>query len=210
MTTYALINNDGSVAHTVTPGNDDDVAAGKFGPVDRLQPVPPGVSDLRYVVERMYFHSVDGWRHRLPAPSGHHRWSGETWVVDLDGIRASLVEAVRREMDTRIYAPIAYQGAVFDADALSRERITRVMYRLERGDGLPPGWRGWRDGENNMHWADSTEESAWSELRGLATVIENREQAVLLAAWIHKDTLGGLTDVDALLMYDTTADWPSD
>ena len=35
-----------------------------------------------------------------------------------------------------------------------------------------------------------------------------REQALLVASWTHKANIAALTDIDTILSYDVTANWP--
>lgn len=103
--------------------------------------------------------------------------------------------------------PVSSNGALFDADRLSRERIMGTLLRLLRGDGLPAGWVGWRDRNNQMHQGQGTAISVQAMLSGLARAIEDREQALLLSAWFHKQTIDALPEED-VVAYDTTTGWP--
>jgi len=120
----------------------------------------------------------------------------------------ALADRVPAELAWRITSPVAVAGTAFDADATARERISGMIARLQRGDGLPVGWLGWRDAENVMHWADDSAEAVLAHLTALARAIEDREQALLVASWRHKAAIAALPDVDAILAYDVTADWP--
>ena len=78
-----------------------------------------------------------------------------------------------------------------------------------RGDGLPAGWVGWRDAANEMRWADDDAPTVLTNLTVLARAIEDREQALLVASWAHKDNIAELEDIDAIAAYDVTAGWPT-
>jgi hypothetical protein len=154
------------------------------------------------------FYLKDGEVRVRPAqPSEFYRWDSdvESWVFDWDGVRETLTKRVNIEIGRRIYLPC--NG--FDADPVSRERIGRMITRLERGDGFPVGWIGWRDAENQMHWANETPEQVLVHLQELSRAIEDREQALLVAGWTHKANIEALTDIDAILAYDITSGWPS-
>ena len=71
------------------------------------------------------------------------------WLPNLDAARESKRQQVDAELGIRLYLPC--NG--FDADEISRERISGMIARLQRGDGLPTDWMGWRDADNNLHWA---------------------------------------------------------
>ena len=60
-----------------------------------------------------------------------------------------------------------------------------------------------------MHWAADDAATVLTSLTALSRAIENREQALLIAAWQHKAAIAALTSVEALLAYDVTAGWPA-
>lgn len=111
--------------------------------------------------------------------------------------------------DVKSSTPIIVFGIAFDADRVSRERISGTIARLQRGDGLPAGWLGWRDAANEMHWVDDDAPTVLANLVSLSRAIEDREQALLIVAWQHKAAIASLTDIDAILSYDVTAGWPA-
>lgn len=131
-------------------------------------------------------------------------WDFKQWIPNLDAGRTKRIQQITHELSTRLYLP--YNG--FDADPVSRERISGMIARLQRGDGLPDGWIGWRDASNQMHWVNDDASTVLSNLVELARGIENREQALLVASWNHKTNINALTDIDSVISYDTTAGWP--
>ncbi len=135
----------------------------------------------------------DGWERKLA--------TGFSSLLEVQ--QANRVDEVSRELARRLYLPC--NG--FDADKTSRERISGMIARLQRGDGLPAGWMGWRDTENNMHWGTDDAATVLANLTALSRAIEDREQALLVASWTHKANISALTDIDAILAYDTTAGW---
>jgi hypothetical protein len=138
-------------------------------------------------------------------PSPYHAWDWPTksWIADLSAAASARARDVAIELDRRNSAPCAG----FDADKLSRDRISSMIARLQRGDGLPAGWIGWRDASNDMHWVADDAATVLANLTALSRAIENREQALLIAAWQHKAAIAALTSVEALLAYDVTAGW---
>lgn len=140
-------------------------------------------------------------------PSPHHEWDWPTksWLPNLNAARESKLQQVAAELDARLYLPC--NG--FDADAVSRERISGTIARLQRGDGLPAGWMGWRDASNQQRWAADDAATVLASLVALSRALEDREQALLIASWQHKANLNALEDFNAILSYDTTAGWPS-
>jgi len=142
---------------------------------------------------------------RPSQPSPHHEWDWTTksWFPNLDAAKAAKKAEIEAELVRRLYLPC--NG--FDADKISRERISGMIARLQRGDGLPAGWLGWRDASNDMHWVADDAATVLANLTALSRAIENREQALLIAAWQHKAAIAALTSVEALLAYDVTAGW---
>ena len=138
-------------------------------------------------------------------PSPHHDWDWPTksWLPNLDAARESKLQQVTAELNKRLYLPC--NG--FDADKTSRERISGMIARLQRGDGLPAGWMGWRDAGNAYHWADDDAATVLANLTALSRAIEDREQALLVAGWTHKANIAALTDIHAILAYDVTTVW---
>ena len=143
---------------------------------------------------------------RRPArPSPHHEWDWPTksWLPNLDGAKAAKKTEIETELSRHLYLPC--NG--FDADKLARERISGMIARLQRGDGLPAGWLGWRDANNDMQWAADDAATVLASLTALSRAIENREQALLVASWQHKANIAALTDIHAILAYDVTTGW---
>ena len=140
-------------------------------------------------------------------PSPHHEWNWPTksWLPNLDAVREAKLLQVSTELNARLYLPC--NG--FDADKVSRERISGTIVRLQRGDGLPAGWMGWRDAANEMHWADDDPATVLANLTALSRAIEDREHALLVASWTHKANIAALEDIDAILAYDVTKNWPT-
>lgn len=148
----------------------------------------------------------DGLRLKPARPSPYHFWGVEleAWLPNLDAACNARLQEVSAELNTRLYLPC--NG--FDADKISRERISGMIARLQRGDGLPAGWVGWRDASNQQQWAEDDAATVLANLTALARAIEDREQALLVASWAHKANIAALEDIDAILSYDVAANWP--
>ena len=140
-------------------------------------------------------------------PSHHHEWDWATksWLPNLDAAREAKKQEVASDLSRRLYLPC--NG--FDADKVSRDRISGMIARLQRGDGLPAGWMGWRDAANEMHWTNDEPATVLANLTALSRAIEDREQALLVAGWTHKANIAALEDIDAILSYDVTKNWPT-
>ena len=164
-----------------------------------------GVEDDSFILASVYW--KEGWKVRPVRPSNWHTWdtTTESWLPNLDAARKEKLQSVATELNARLYLPCSG----FDTDNVSRERISGTIARLQRGDGLPVGWVGWRDANNDMHWAADDAATVLANLVALSRSIEDREQALLVAAWQHKAIIAALTDIDAILAYDVTANWPT-
>ena len=140
-------------------------------------------------------------------PSPYHEWDWTTksWLPNLDAARESKLQQVAVELNARLYPPC--NG--FDADAVSRARISGMIARLQRGDGLPAGWVGWRDASNQQQWAEDDAATVLANLVALSRAIEDREQALLVASWQHKANIAALEGIDAIQGYDVSAGWPA-
>lgn len=145
-----------------------------------------------------------------PGPSHTWDWNSRSWVIDFDVERLRLQSLIESTLANLLYQPIACHGAAFDADRTARERITNTILRLQSGAGLPAGWIGWRDADNAMHWAEADAGDVLLHLQALSRAIEDREQALLIAAWAHKAAVGALAeaeDAEGLVGYDVYTGW---
>lgn len=194
---YYVENKEGRITYVITYASLDYVPEGYLGVLE---------SNLQDVVERGYIKNGT-IKTSLKSPSNFHIWDNdsETWLPNLDAARNAKLQEVATELNKRLYLPC--NG--FDADKTSRERISGMIARLQRGDGLPAGWVGWRDHNNQQHWAEDDAATVLANLSALSRAIEDREQALLVASWQHKANIEALTGIDAILAYDVTAGWPS-
>jgi hypothetical protein len=139
-------------------------------------------------------------------------WNADVWRWVSQPTLGALVRRMQAQVDVQVElrtaAPIWFDGALFDADATSRGRISGLLQQLVLGLGLPAGWVGWRDADNAMHWSAASADDVRASLAALARAISDREQALLCAAWRHKTALGMLTTIDDVLAYSLTAGWP--
>lgn len=110
--------------------------------------------------------------------------------------QANALQSVADELARRLHLPVTVEGSPFDADKVSRDRITGMILRLNQGRGLPDGWMGWRDYDNAMHWADATDAEVLAHLTALSEAIENREQALLVTGWTLKAQIEAAATVD--------------
>lgn len=166
-----------------------------------------GNDDITGLINSYYYY-VDEWRPIPTPPINDLRWCyfdgrSEAWVIDLDAAKAAKKADIESGLTNRLYLPC--NG--FDADKVSRERISGMIARLQRGDGLPAGWVGWRDASNQQQWVTDDAATVLANLTALSRAIEDREQALLVASWTHKANIAALTDIDTILAYDTTAGW---
>lgn len=139
-----------------------------------------------------------------PAPSQSHRWdwSIKSWVADLGAARASRKQHIDAEREQRNALPIAYQGALFDADIQAQRNISAWQTQLAAGAVLPADFV-WRDANNVNHPADA------AFVHGLGAAITLRGTQLYQAAWAHKVALDALTSMNAILAYDVTTGWPA-
>ena len=121
-------------------------------------------------------------------------------------LRDRLRLRVKAELAKRFDAPVSCAGTLIDADAQARENIQGLITRIERGDGLTPGWTGWRTYDNGMVWAGWTAEQVLEGLYAVSRAIEDRKQALYQAKWTHDEAIETLADLTG---YDVTAGWPA-
>ena len=198
MKKFVFISN-GEPVSTIIPSDGEDISNG----VDLFE-VPFDLQD-EYIYSHIYFDNGI-LKYRPQRPGQFFNWASalNEWLPNLDAARSAKLQEVSAELNRSLYLPC--NG--FDADKVSRERISGMIARLQRGDGLPAGWMGWRDAENNMHWITDDASTVLTNLTALSRAIEDREQALLVAAWQHKANIAALTDIDTIIGYDVTANWP--
>lgn len=138
-----------------------------------------------------------------PQPTAFHAWDWPTkqWFPNLDHAIATRKREIDAERERRNTLPIAYGGSLFDADATALRNIAGWQTQLAAGAVLPEGFV-WRDADNVDHPADA------AFLNGLGAAITLRGTALYQAAWTHKANIAALTDIDAIIGYDVTANWP--
>ena len=205
MKKFLFVDGDGIPLYTASPQVDETYISGAlYG--ETLCVEVPIEEDDNFLLGRCY---VKGGvlKTKPDAPSAYHTWSldSETWLPNLDAARKAKLQEVATELGRRLYLPC--NG--FDADKVSRERISGMIARLQRGDGLPAGWIGWRDASNQQHWSQDDAATVLANLTALSRAIEDREQALLVASWTHKANIAALTDIDAIIGYDVTVGWPT-
>lgn len=205
MKKFLFVGGDGSPLYTASPQVDETYISGAlYG--EMLCVEVPIEEDDNFLLGRCYV--KDGvLKTRPDAPSAYHTWSldSESWLPNLDAARKAKLQEVATELGRRLYLPC--NG--FDADNVSRERISGTIARMQRGDGLPAGWMGWRDAANEMHWVDDDAPTVLANLTALSRAIEDREQALLVECWAHKANIAALEDIDDILGYDMTQGWPT-
>ena len=199
MKKFVFISN-GEPVSTIIPSDGEDISNG----VDLFE-VPFDLQD-EYIYSHVYFDNGI-LKYRPQKPGQFFSWAPvlNEWLPNLDAARDARLQEVSAELNKRLYLPC--NG--FDADNVSRERISGTIARLQRGDGLPAGWMGWRDAANEMHWATDDAATVLANLIVLSRAIEDREQALLVASWAHKSAIMGLQTIEEILSYDVTANWPT-
>jgi len=204
MKKFIFVDSFGNPQYTASPETDDAYISGEaYGDCTCFE-VPVDLDDL-FILSRCYV-KAGALKERTERPD-FHEWDidSESWLPNLDAARSAKLQEVSAELNRSLYLPC--NG--FDADKVSRDRISGMIARLQRGDGLPNGWVGWRDASNQQQWATDDAATVLSNLTALSRAIEDREQALLIAAWAHKDNIEALTDIDAILAYDVTKNWPT-
>lgn len=169
--------------------------------------IPQNATDSTHYVD------ANGSVSEFPArPSNYHNWNWTTlnWSLAESGIdkaRERRKAEINKLREEKMSEPILFNGALFDADPASLQNMQGVMARIERGDGLTAGWIGWRTYDNSMVWANSSPEEVLSNLRSIASELENRKQSLLTTSWQHKEAIAMLTSLDQVLAYDTSQGW---
>ena len=203
MKNFAFIDTSGNILYTASPENDSDYEDGRTYGECVARALPESI-DMVQAIATLYW-KEGAWKARSQSPGAYYEWdaASESWLPNLDAARESKLQQVSAELNARLYLPC--NG--FDADKVSRERISGMIARLQRGDGLPVGWVGWRDADNQQQWAADDAATVLANLSSLSRAIEDREQSILIRGWQHKAAIAALADVTSILNYDTSSGW---
>jgi hypothetical protein len=189
----------GEISYTATFSSDSDIPDIENAIIFKGE--IPEISDLSC------FYVKDGiLKEREKKYNDFLTWNKELeeWVPDLYRARVAKKQEIETVLKRKLYEEPC-NG--FDADMVSRSRISGLLQRLQRGDGLPSGWIGWRDASNNMHWSLNTPEQVYSYLSALSLAIEDKEQAMLLSAWMHKKNIDDSNNLEYILSYPVEEGW---
>lgn len=183
----------------------------RHGKGEAPPPPPDGMAILEIGGDPHGCYVLDGELvERPPKPTPFHKWNwaSKQWEADIERAIEARSEQISDECERRHNLPVAYLGALFDADAVARENISRTHGRIARGDGLPAGWVGWRDFDNGVHWGEDAPEDVMAHLAALMRAIEDRRQALYIASWTHKQAVSTAPSVQAVIDHDIAAGWP--
>ena len=133
--------------------------------------------------------------------------ASEKWSPRLSDAITDRSRLVSQKLSELSQESIESHAGKFDADRVSRERISGTIARLQRGDGLPAGWVGWRDASNQQQWVTDSAETVLANLTALSCAIEDREQALLITAWSHKANIAALVNIEAVMNYNVDERW---
>ena len=147
---------------------------------------------------------VDGVPVAFPAkPSAFHQWDWATrqWQPDLADALARKLAEIETERDHRINAPITYDGAVIDGDAVAQKNISDKLLEISQrealADPMPAELMVWRDAANVMHpFSDQDTYKAW--LGGLAVALAQRGTEAYAWSWNKKAQARAATTLEQL------------
>lgn len=148
------------------------------------------------------------------APSPHHEWdwSTKSWLPNLDAAKAARKSEIEAERNRRINEPLTYDGKVLDADQAARDnlkaKLEEVRERIRLNTPMAPELLVWRDNANQTHsWPTIEAYHDW--LAGYAVAMSERGTQCYACAWYHKDAIGRLSTVEAVMDYNITQGWPA-
>lgn len=97
--------------------------------------------------------------------------------------------SIDAELERRKGLPVAFDGAMFDADRTARENVSGWQLQLAAGASLPPGFV-WRDFDNVDHAADT------AFVNGLGAAITMRGTQLYAQAWALKAQVDAATTIE--------------
>ena len=152
--------------------------------------------------------------HAAPPKPEHHEWdwTSKSWLPNLDAAQAAKKAEIESEHNRRINEPLTYDGKVLDADQTARDnlkaKLEEVRERIRLNMPMAPELLVWRDNSNVTHsWPTIEAYHDW--LAGYAVAMSDRGTRCYACAWHHKDALGQLTTVEAVMSYIIIHGWPA-
>lgn len=137
-------------------------------------------------------------------------------LVDLPPDLSNMQESLKKEVDIlrnyKINEPLIYDGKVLDADEAARDnlkaKLEEVRERIRLNMPMAPELLVWRDNANQTHsWPTIEAYHDW--LAGYAVEMSDRGTRCYACAWYHKDAIGQLSTVEAVMDYNITHGWPA-
>ena len=174
----------------------------------------PDVDDPIEVHTKGYWLTSDGiWQQLGAPPSPNYRIDqiNKVWVPDYDRVQSQISRQLDQERNRRNQYDIEVNGVMFDGNNTAqtnlKSKIEEVRNRIELGIAMPAELLVWRDANNQTHnWADI--QSYYQFLQSYAIALADRGTRLYMKMWQHKAVIAALTDVDAIVGYDVTANWP--
>ena len=128
-------------------------------------------------------------------PSQFHSWVNGAWAEDTPAALAAAIEEKVADIEgwyqVALQAPIAYMGAVFQADETSQTLLTKSLTTLNAVGAVPVGF-GWWDSSNALV------SMTLLDLNGLAQAMLTRGWGAFQKKQTLKATARGMTSVAAL------------
>ena len=214
MMRFLFFNNNGDPSYTLVPSDPEHLEStptvdGKF-----LE-VPSEYTNKSddWLLQHLYLSSSEGVVKRPEKPSIFHYWDHDLfcWQPNLPASITYRGREVDAERDRRLNLPFIYDNKRLDADARARENLKSKLEEIKAREALlqpmPTEMLVWRDADNITHtWATQEAYKAW--LEGFTIAMSERGTRLYAAAWQHKANIAALTDVDAIVGYDVTSNWP--
>jgi hypothetical protein len=157
------------------------------------------------------YYLIDGVPTAKPIqPSSNYDWdtTTHTWIPNIIRAKQQKKLAIEAKREELIYSNILYDGHIFQADEYSVKNIQKKLNEIVAAEALsvPVSPMLWRDFENNnYYWGDLTIYKIW--LNGFIIAIANRTTSLIIASFVHKDTVSGLSTLAEVEMYDITTGW---
>lgn len=148
-----------------------------------------------------YNSMVATWRHPTKQPPTEADMLAAWVIIELGKAIANKKEAVNALYLQKATAPFTHGDKIFDATKEAQDNIHKTISRGQLGSISDATSRTWVLANN------VTVSLTWGELRAMAQAMFDRADALHGYARIHKDTIGGMTEIGNVNAYNITENW---
>lgn len=78
---------------------------------------------------------------KIPQPSKYHEWNGVEWIVNLEEVKKTRIEELKRARDKKISEDLEVEGALFQVRPEDLQKFFLKKIEADLGATKPDNWR---------------------------------------------------------------------